>query len=1293
MLSKFSVKKPFTILVSVIMVLMLGAISFTKTTTDLLPEMELPYMVVYTSYPGASAEKVETEVTTVIENAVGTTENLLNINSVSSDNLSVVVLQFADDTNMDTATIDLSTKLNQASSMLGDNVSSPALMAMNPDLMPVMTLTVDYENMGVLELSDFVDHHVLKEIEKTKGVANVTTDCLLKETVQIFLDQDKIDSINNRIIGSVDSELAKAEKEIRDGLKEVNEGLDKVNQGIKDVDDKKKESFEEMSKLSVQLNEAATNLLTMSNHITELKAYQATFTGIVGGVDQAKEGLGLSADASSADVISAIETKTSTLSGLITVLNGEDLNTIKGVLASLPNADVTTIMAATSKEQLQPIIDGVIGGFNETITSLNSLKELAGKYDDAKVRLNQIDIEIKTSEEVYNTAKSFLDKAGIDTSDLSKVQADLESGKLVASGEFTKGEITLVNTKAQLEATKKQLESSLDDLKDAKAEALKKANVDSFLNAQMISQILMAENFDMPAGYIANDDASILVKVGDEFASLDEIQNLLLMSLDVDGLEEVRLSDVANISIVDNHEDIYTKVNGNDAILMSIQKNSTVSTSEVSKQLKKTFNNLEGEYEGLRFTPLFDQGIYIDVIIDSVLDNFIYGALLAIVVLIIFLKDFKPTLVIALAIPFSFMFALVLMYFSGVTINLISLTGLALAVGMLVDNSVVVVENIYRLKLEGKDYKEAAIEGANQVASAIISSTLTTICVFLPIVFTEGMTRQLFTDMGLTIAYSLIASLIVALTLVPTLASTLMKKTKVVDHSWFNKVCDGYGRSLEKALKHRGLILIAVLLLFIATLFGSTRMGMELLPEMDSNQITLSVSLDDPDMPLDDQKVIYDDIMERVQGLEGIDAIGTTLNAGMMMSADTTTFYVLAAKDADIPYLKEAIPSSIEDLPITTSLSANQMDLSALGGQGITIKIVGDDLDEIKHAAEDLKSELLTFDGIAEVDNGIEDPQPEFRINVDKNKAMEYGLTIAQVYQSVAAEIMTSTKAGKVTIDNKTYDAKIATEGIDSKEDLMNLNLKGQKDGKEVEFALKDVATFTDDFGMSSINRENSRRFLSVNATIEEGHNIALVSREIEDKIPYDHYGDHITLEFTGENEMINEAMVNIVQMIALAIAFIYMIMVAQFQSLKAPFIVMFTIPLAFTGGLLALFLTGLNLSMISMLGFLVLSGVVVNNGIVLIDYINQLREAGVEDHESLILAGKTRLRPILMTALTTILSMVTVALGVGQGSAMMQGMAVVTIGGLTFSTILTLYVVPIMVSLMGHKKKHKLQA
>ena len=1305
MISKFSVKKPYTVIVAVIMVILLGVISFTKTTTDLLPEMELPYVVVYASYPGASAEKVETEVTSVIEGAIGTTENLLNINSVSSDNLSLIILEFAEDTNMDTATIELSTKLNQASSMLDDMVSTPSLMVINPNLMPVMSVTVDYENKDILELSEFVNKNIINEIEKTAGVATVQVDGLLKETIQIVLDQDKINNINNRILRSVNAELADAEKELLDGLKEVNDNLDKLKKGEKELANTKGETFEQMTQMGIQLNEAANNLIAMEAQITQLNAEKMAFSQMVKAIDDYKTSIGIP-EATQADVLSAIDvTLTSIDSGigaLSSLDDSVDLGVVKGTILAIGGAQLDQdtldyINSATSYNELSVIVDTLLNNLNTTKAQIMQLKELASKYDANKIKLSQLDIEIETAKAIKKTAEDMLKQAGIDTTKLSDLQVQIESGKLLANNEITKGEITTANIKQTLENAKTQLEDGLEQLKDAKEEALKQAKIDSYLNSSMIATILMAENFDMPAGYIASDDASLLVKVGDEFASIDEVTNLLLMSMDIEGLKEIRLSDVATIEIINNEDEIYTKVNGNNAVMMSIQKTSTSSTTEVSKNIKKTFERLETEYPNLHFTALFDQGVYIDMIINSVLQNFGFGAILAVIVLIVFLKDLKPTLIIALSIPFSFLFAIVLMYFSGVTINIISLSGLALGVGMLVDNSVVVVENIYRLRNEGLSYIEASIEGAKQVTSAIIASTLTTICVFLPIVFAEGITKQLFVDMGLTIAYSLIASLVVALTLVPMLSSKMLKNTKEKKHPLFDKIINLYVRSLKTALKYRVVVLVIVFVLFVTSVFMATQRGMELIPEMDSNQITLNVSILDEEATDEEKQATYDEIMDRVEVLEGVEAIGISISNGGMLTAlggesDSISFNVLATLDADIDYLKEAIPDVIKDLPIESTLSANQMDLSVLGGSGISIQVYADDLDDLKACAKELETKLLEIDGIKEVDNGIGEPQDEIRVVVNKNKAMEYGLTVAQVYQTVASKLSTETAGVDLTLDNKVYPTKIISDGVEDVSELGDIILTGTKDQKSVDVKLEKIADIVNDYGMTSINRSNSRRYLTVSASIEDGYNVALVSRDVESKIGEDYFGKKATLEFAGENETIVEAMTSLLQMIALAIAFIYMIMVAQFQSLKSPFIVMFTIPLAFTGGLLSLFMLGQNISIISMLGFLVLSGVVVNNGIVLIDYVNQLREEGIDNYESLLIAGKTRMRPILMTALTTILSMTTMAMGIGTGAEMMQGMAIVTIGGLTYATLLTLYIVPILISLSDKKVKQNVE-
>lgn len=1319
MFSKFSVKKPYTVIVGVVMVLLLGVISFTNSTTDLLPKMELPYVVVYTSYPGTSAEKVENSLTKVLESSIGTTENLANMSSVSSDNLSLIILQFADDTNMDTAMINLNAKVDLVKGYLDSSVSTPTLMAINPNMMPIMMATIDYKGQDIKSLSEFVDSKVVPELEKTKGVATVTPQGLLEETVQIILDQNKIDDINNTILNSVDSELAKAERDLLDSLKQVNDGLTKIKDGETTLSETKQETIDQLAEATIQLQQAATNLIAMNAQITQLKAEKMAFQGIVDAYDKALASMnmtGMQPD----DVITTLNQNILTSeSGLALATQAKDA--LSAILAGLPIDDTSTIdsMTFAALKQLniqvtdtstvgeaKELINSSIAGLNaqiETLTKaiegMKGLIDLSSQVKDANVKLSNVDIEIATAEGVKQAATTMLVSAGIDVSDLNKLQVQLETGKITAGGEFVKGEITLANSKASLESAKTQLEDGLKQLREKRTEALEKANISGVITPDMISNILMAENFSMPAGYILQDDSSILIKVGDQFGSLNEIEDLVLMSMDIKGLEEIRLSDLAEIKIVNNSDEIYTKVNGNDGVIITFQKNSTSSTTEVCNSLEKKFKTLEGEYEGLHFATLLNQGTYINTVVNSVLENFLFGAILAILILILFLKDIKPTIVIALSIPISLMFSLVLMYFSGVTLNIISLSGLALGVGMLVDNSVVVVENIYRLRSEGMGIIKASIQGAKQVSGAIIASTLTTVCVFLPIVFATGLAKQLFVDMGLTIAYSLLASLIVALTLVPMLSSKLLKKDSQKSHKWFDGITNVYEKSLKWTLSHKSILLILVVGLLAFSAYSVSQMGMNLIPNMQSEQISMNVQLLDEDATEKEAQTVYDEIINRVKDLDGIDTIGVTSGGGGLVmslaggsgSGQSTTFYIITDEKVNMNKLTDSINDSISDLPITSSISTNNMELGALGSSGIGITLYGDNLDELQIAGSNIANQLKNIEGIDEVSDGNDKPTNELHVIVNKNKAMEYGLTVAQVYQTVASGIKEETKSTTVTLDTKEYPVVIVKDESDliTVDSLETTLIKGTKNNETEEIELSEIATIENRTGMSSINRDNSRRYITVSATIKEGYNVALVSREVEKQLDKSVLPNTVELVFDGENETIMETMIVLVQMILLAIAFIYMIMVAQFQSLLSPFIVMFTIPLAFTGGLLALLLTGQDLSIVAMLGFLVLSGVVVNNGIVFIDYANQLRGEGYNVRDALIETGRTRLRPILMTALTTILAMTTMALGIGAGSEMMQGMAIVTIGGLTYATLLTLFIVPIMYEIFNKKRKY----
>ena len=1324
MWSKFSVKRPYTVIVGVVMCLLLGVISFTHSTTDLLPEMELPYVVIYTSYPGASAEKVESSLTRVLESSVSTTEDLNNMTSLSSDNLSLIMLEFADDTNMDTAMINLNAKVDMVKGYLDEGVATPTLLAMNPNMMPIMMATMDYDGHDLQQLSDFINDEILIEMEKTKGVASVQATGLLSETVQIVLDQDKIDAINNTMLDSVNSELARTERELRGKLKEVNEGLAKLDEGAAKLESGKQETLDKLSETSVQLQQAAATLIAMDSQVTQLKAEKAAFEQIVQAVDQIRVQLQLPEQATSQDILTAIsQAKTLAQQGIDTANAAlPSVEALKQQLALLPAEEAVSPeisamlkMMGISAEmenngQALAAVDQMIVSINEKITQAQSLitmmdqaVPMVEKVDDAKVKLNNVDIEIRTAEGVREASTSILNQAGIDTSDLKKLQAQLESGKLNATGEMIKGEMSLNSGKQGLLQAKAQIEDGLKQLESARDEALKQADLSAALTPGMISNILMADNFSMPSGYIASDDRSILIKVGDEFASLDEVENLLLLSLDVDGLREIRLKDLASVQLVDNSEQLYTRINGNPGVMLTFQKSSTASTANVCKTLRNTFDELSEKWEGLHFVTLMDQGVYIDRIVDSVMQNFLIGAILAIAILILFLRDIKPTFIIALSIPISLMFAMVLMYFSGVSLNIISLSGLALGVGMLVDNSVVVIENIYRMRNEGASVEEAAIEGAKEVAGAIIASTLTTICVFLPIVFVTGLARQLFVDMGLTIAYSLVASLIVALTLVPMLASKLLVKKNEKKHHFFDRLVNGYSSLLEKALNHRWIVLIAVSVLLVVSAVGAMRMGMTLIPSMDTGQMSITVSMQDEEATEKECFAMYDQVMERLMEVEGIDTVGVSASGSgsmMMMGSDSasTMFYIITDENYAIEDVESRALASLEGLAVDASASTSNMDLSALGGSGVNVTLYGDDLDDLQTAAVNVADQIRQIEGIDVVDDGQQDPVVEARIIVDKDEAMKYGLTVAQIYQAVSNQIKTETTSTTLQLDGRKIPVVII-QSEDQILDPMQLNemkLDGTKQQKPVELELSDVASIERGTGMNSINRDNGRRYVSVNATLKDGYNITLVSKEVRDSLDTSVLPENISVEFSGENETIMETMGQMVLMILLAVAFIYMIMVAQFQSLLSPFIVMFTIPLAFTGGFLGLILTHTELSIIAMLGFLVLCGIVVNNGIVFIDYANQLKQRGLSTREAMLETGRTRLRPILMTALTTILAMLPLALKIGTGSDMMQGMAIVTIGGLTYATVLTLFVVPILIEFSNRhkdKKSRKAQA
>ncbi len=695
-----------------------------------------------------------------------------------------------------------------------------------------------------------------------------------------------------------------------------------------------------------------------------------------------------------------------------------------------------------------------------------------------------------------------------------------------------------------------------------------------------------------------------------------------------------------------------------------------------------------------------DQGIYIDLVMDSIINNVLFGAVLAIAILILFLKDLRPTLVIACSIPISLVTAIVCMYFSGVTLNIISLSGLALGIGMLVDNSIVVIENIYRLRGEGLSMREAATEGAREVAGAIIASTLTTICVFLPIVFTEGITRQLFVDMGLTIAYSLLASLIIALTVVPAMSSKILTKTQEKKQGrLFAGLVNLYDKLLRAALKVKPLVFILVLVLLFGSAAAAMTNGTAFMSDMDSTQLTVSVELD-KDATLKETGELTDKVVAAILEIEDVENVGAMTSTSTMSmlgggggSTNATSIYVVTREDKTMTNEKIAdiIEEKTADLPAKISVDTSSMDMSALGGSGITIQVRGRDLDTLRSIAEEVAAVVESVEGTANVQDGLADSDEELRVRIDRDKAVSYGLTVAQVYTQIAGRIADASSATTLVAADKDYNVYVMN-GSDielTRKLLEDVEITGtDQDGESVKIALSEIAEFESAQSLNAINRADQTRYVSVTAGIAEGYNVGLVSAKVEQKLADYELPEGYRLVFSGENETINDAMEQVILMLLLALVFMYLIMVAQFQSLLSPFIIMFTIPLAFTGGFLGLFITGSEVSVIAMIGFVMLAGIIVNNGIVLIDYMNQLRESGMERREAILTAGRTRLRPVLMTALTTILALSTMVFSNDMGAEMAKPMAVVTIGGLLYGTLLTLVVIPCIYDCFARGKK-----
>lgn len=1290
---KFSVKKPLTVFVAVLAILVLGVVAYLKMTPDLMPNMDFPYVILVTTDPGASPETVETDITKPLEQSMATLDRIKNVTSSSMDSVSMVVLEFEDGVNMDTVSVDIQQKINQLKGSWSDTVGDPYVLKMNPSMLPVQVAALSYDGKDITELSDFVTDTLSPKLEGITGVASVTVSGTVQHQLHVILSQKKLDDLSRRLSDAIAKQLDDAAGQLSSARGQVNSAKaairsaeesavrDAVTQALTTIQDSLKTMRDSRDQLQANLRELAEIQAEKARLEAENAPYQARIEAIRHDPSMTEE--------EKQAAIAEIES----------------------------DPEYVRIQAELAALDLRMAALGV-------------------KWDEAVQRAKEWQ---KQLEELEKQLRDLETDEGV-----AKLADQVTAGTLTMADAVTQ----IISANIQLDSALNQIDQGLQTLEESRSAALSQADLSSSLNLSTITALLTAQNFSMPAGYLKEDGVNYMVSVGDAIGTRQDLEDLVLFDLGMDGIDPIRMKDVADVAITDNSSEIYDKLNGKDGVIVSFNKQSTYATAEVSDNINSRFRELEAEYEGLSFVPLMDQGDYIYLIINSILSSLGWGALFSVLILYLFLRDLRPTVITLCSIPISVIFAVVLMYFSGVTINMISLSGLAVAVGMLVDNSVVVIENIYRLRAKGATVIQAAVSGARQVLGAITASTLTTVCVFLPIVFVEGITKQLFTDLALTMTYSLLASLIVALTLVPAMASGMLRKEKPQKPGLLDRVYPAYRKAVSWSLRHRAVVLLLSLVLLLGSAGATLARGFAFMPNIDMNTVNLTVSM--PEGCTREQAVsLADEVLRRAAQVENVETVGAMMSSsgssgGMdmtsMMSsgggAYDVTAYITLTEGASGAKTGQQIEAACTGMDCTVTASgAMDSYMTYLTGSGVALNVYGSDMEQMQSAAKTLAAKLATVPGTENVSDGLEQAATALHLSVDRNAAMEKGLTVAQVYMAVASALTDTDSSLSLTLDGLDVSVSIQSpeESRMTREKLMDLEIdpsamsamssmmsaasgsgsmsgmsgmssgsgsmsgmSGMSSGSTsaIQAAepvrLGDIAKLEETVSLNTIHRDQQRRYITVSADVADGCNVTKVTTAAQAAIAEVDLPQGITASFQGENEAIMDAIRQLLLMLLLGIVLVYLVMVAQFQSLRSPLIVMFTIPLAFTGGFLALLLAGIEVSVVSLVGFVMLVGVIVNNGIVLVDYINQLRLEGMGRREAIIEAGVTRLRPILMTSLTTILGLVVMAFGKDVGTALMQPVALVCIGGLLYATLMTLLVVPCMYDILSRRDLRK---
>lgn len=842
---------------------------------------------------------------------------------------------------------------------------------------------------------------------------------------------------------------------------------------------------------------------------------------------------------------------------------------------------------------------------------------------------------------------------------------------------------------------------------------------------------LRAENMNISAGTVEEGSKDLLLRVTGEFENLDQVRQVVIGAF---GDTPVHLGDVARV--IEGQKEIteISRVNGEPGMTLMINKQSDTNTVEVAKKVKAELEKLQSEIDDIHFTVIMDQSEYIEISIKNLAESALIGALLAIFIILIFLRNFRSTLIIATSIPIAIIGAFVMLYLNDMTLNMITMGGLALGIGLIVDDAIVVLENIFRFQERGVDRITAAKDATSEVGGAVIASSLTIVAVFLPIIFVEGLAAQLFKPMALSISFCIMASLITAITLVPLLASRWQgkreqapagteedvkedvdanrdinnssenkdpkpRKSRLIyskSEQWFEKLDNAYRRLLALALRRRKSTILVVLVIFIGSLFTIPLVGVEFMPTMDQGYVTISLEMP-KGTPLASTDHVVAEVEERLQQVAGIDSVTSNIGStGSMMGGGSSHLASIILKltaqsgrELDANQLADQVRTELKGIPgAEIEVSALESGMGMGGDSPVSLKIIGDDMDVLSAIGDQVAALVRDVPGTREVSSSMEEKQPELCVLVHRDRAAMYGLSLAEIASTVRTSFDgTVATQYRVGGDETDIRVKLDNTGPATISGLSNLTVTSRT-GIQVPLGM--VTEIREEKGPNAIQRENQSRVVMVNSQLAE-RDLGSVVEDIKQRLDTVDLPPGYMIEFGGEQEQMADAFGSLGLALILAVILVYLVMVAQFESLLHPFVIMFSLPVTLTGVVLGLLITGRTFSVPAFIGVIMLAGIVVKNAIVLVDYINVLRRRGMECKEAILQAGPTRLRPILMTALTTIMAMLPMAIGIGEGSEGQTPLATAVVFGLAFSTLITLVLVPVIYSIADDLTKKKI--